>query len=58
MHEKMAKAHSDAAECLKSGKPHDECRKNFKAACKDSGDKMCGMGMGKGKGHKHHGHDE
>ena len=37
MHEKMSKAHQDAADCLKSGKPHEECQKAFHSMCKDSG---------------------
>lgn len=51
MHEKMAKAHSEAAECLKSGKSRDECKEKFKEACGKEG-KGCMMGHhGKHKGH-------
>lgn len=56
MHEKMAAAHKDAAECLKEGKPVKECRSRFQAACQDSGAMMgCGMGkgMGMGRGPRH-----
>lgn len=36
MHEKMAKAHQGAADCLKAGKPMDECKKSFDSMCKDA----------------------
>lgn len=46
MHEKMAKAHQQAVECLKSGKTEDECREAFHAMCKDAGGpKMCNSWM-------------
>lgn len=46
MHEQMAKAHQQAADCLKSGKSQDECRKGFEDMCKESGShEMCGSGM-------------
>ncbi|MFI5347062.1 MAG: hypothetical protein ACHQ51_11875 [Elusimicrobiota bacterium] len=55
MHEKMAEAHKQAAECLKAGKPVKECHDALVAQCpmgKDGspmmGD-MCPM-MGRGKG--------
>lgn len=50
MHEHMAKAHQQAAECLKSGKSEEECRKDFHEMCKESGapDK-CGSWMMKNK---------
>ena len=44
MHEKMAKAHQQAADCLKSGKTFDECRAAFQMMCKESGEPgNCGM---------------
>ena len=52
MHEKMSKAHQQAADCLKSGKSADECRQSFQAMCKDAGELgQCGMG-GPMKGRK------
>lgn len=52
MHENMAKAHQDAANCLKSGKSEDECRMAFQAACKEHGGRgECGMMM-KGRADK------
>lgn len=53
MHEQMAKAHQQAAECLKSGKSEEECRKDFHEMCKESGapDK-CGSWMMKNKSGK------
>lgn len=52
MHEKMAKAHQQAADCLKSGKSVDDCRQSFQAMCKDAGEPgHCGMG-GPMKGRK------
>lgn len=46
MHEEMVKAHQQAADCLKSGKSEDECRKAFHEMCKESGGpEMCGPGM-------------
>jgi len=50
MHEKMADAHKKAAECLKAGKPTEECRTQFKQACHDAGQGACPGMMGKGKG--------
>lgn len=38
MHEKMAKAHQQTADCLKSGKIFDECRAAFQMMCKESGE--------------------
>jgi hypothetical protein len=37
MHEQMAKAHQQAADCLKSGKSEEECRKAFYEMCKETG---------------------
>ncbi len=37
MHEQMAKNHQQAADCLKSGKAEDECRKAFQEMCKEAG---------------------
>lgn len=37
MHESMAKAHQQAADCLKSGKNEQDCKKEFQQMCKDSG---------------------
>jgi hypothetical protein len=46
MHEKMATAHQQAADCLKSGKSEDECRKAFHEMCKGSGgSEKCGQWM-------------
>ncbi len=46
MHEKMSKAHHEAAECLKSGKPEEECKTAFHKICEDSGKpEMCGHSM-------------
>ncbi len=43
MHEKMAKAHQEAADCLKSGKTEMDCKSAFRAMCKDAGGyEMCG----------------
>lgn len=52
MHETLAKAHSEAATCLKAGKPVNECREAFRKGCNDAGDEgMCGMKrMRKGNG--------
>lgn len=54
MHEKMAKAHDQAADCLKDGKPIEECRAEFKKACPGDGQGcgMMGMGHGARKGKK------
>lgn len=56
MHEQMAKAHQQAADCLKSGKPEEECRKAFHESCQGMGcGEKCGgpgMGMHHGKGRK------
>ncbi len=52
MHEQMAKAHQQAADCLKSGKPAEECKKAFHEMNKEMGEhENCGHGM---KHHKHH----
>ncbi|MGE3388249.1 MAG: hypothetical protein AB7K41_16105 [Bdellovibrionales bacterium] len=52
MHEKMAKAHQQAADCLKAGKPADDCRQSFRAQCKEAGEPgQCGIG-GPMKGRK------
>lgn len=37
MHENMIKAHQEAAECLRSGKSEDECRKAFHEMCRENG---------------------
>jgi hypothetical protein len=43
-HQKMAKAHSDAAQCLTAGKSEKVCHEALRAACPDSGiGKYCGM---------------
>jgi hypothetical protein len=43
-HQKMAKAHSDAAQCLASGKEEKVCHKALYEACPDSGiGKYCGL---------------
>jgi hypothetical protein len=43
-HQKMAKAHSDAAQCLASGKDEKTCHKELTKACPDAGiGKYCGM---------------
>lgn len=44
MHEKMSKAHQQAADCIKSGKPIEECREEFRTMCKGfADDGHCGM---------------
>lgn len=45
-HRAMAKAHTDAAMCLESGKKEDVCDKALQAACK-------GLAIGKSCGMKH-----
>ncbi len=46
MHEQMAKAHQQFAECLKSGKPEEECRQSFKGMCENfGGADKCGPWM-------------
>lgn len=46
MHERMAKAHQQAADCLKAGKPPEECRKDFHEMCKEAdGSNQCGPWM-------------
>ena len=45
-HRAMAKAHTDAAVCLESGKKEEECDKALQAACK-------GLAIGKTCGMKH-----
>ena len=43
-HRAMAKAHTDAAMCLESGKKEEECDKALQAACKGlASGKSCGM---------------
>ncbi len=45
MHEKMSKAHQEAADCLKAGKSTEECQMAFHTMCKDSGGEgNCKMG--------------
>lgn len=44
MHEKMAAAHAQAAACLKSGKPVDECRDALMKSCPMGKDGGCMMG--------------
>lgn len=45
-HRAMAAAHEAAAQCLESGKGHDQCQKDLQAACK-------GLAIGKYCGMKH-----
>jgi hypothetical protein len=45
-HKAMAKAHTDAAMCLESGKKEEVCEKALQAACK-------GLAIGKDCGMKH-----
>ena len=45
-HRAMAKAHTDMAICLESGKKEDVCEKTLQAACK-------GLAIGKDCGMKH-----
>lgn len=45
-HRAMAMAHDNAAKCLESTKPEDQCLKELQAACK-------GLGIGKYCGMKH-----
>jgi hypothetical protein len=45
-HRAMAKAHTDAAICLESGKKEEECDKALQTACK-------GLAIGKNCGMKH-----
>jgi hypothetical protein len=45
-HRAMAKAHTDAAICLESGKKEEDCDKALQAACK-------GLAIGKSCGMKH-----
>lgn len=54
MHETMAKAHEDAAECLEDKRPMEECRAAFHKTCSDAkAPGMCGhMGMKGMKGMK------
>ena len=43
-HRAMAAAHESAAQCLESGKDHNQCQKELQAACKTLAiGKMCGM---------------
>lgn len=48
--EKMAKAHAQMAECLRSEKPMSECQAAMKAAHDSAMGTGMGMGMGKGCG--------
>lgn len=46
MHERMAKAHQQAADCIKSGKTEEDCRKAFHEMCKEAGGpEKCGPWM-------------
>lgn len=46
MHEQMAKAHQQAADCLKSGRSENDCMKAFRETCRESGGPdQCGAGM-------------
>lgn len=46
LHEKMMQTHQQAVDCLKSGKPEDECAKAFHRMCKEaSGHRNCGPWM-------------
>ena len=45
-HRAMAAAHTAAAQCLASGRQHDDCQKELQAACK-------GLAIGKSCGMKH-----
>ena len=46
MHERMAKAHQQAVDCLNSGKSEDDCRKTFRDLCQQAGgSEMCASGM-------------
>ncbi len=43
-HKAMSAAHTSAAQCLESGKKHDDCMKQLQTACKGLGiGKHCGM---------------
>ena len=42
----MAKAHEQAAQCLATGKPYDDCQKQLQTACK-------GLALGKNCGMRH-----
>jgi hypothetical protein len=43
-HQKMAKAHNDAAQCLIAGRSEKSCHEALTVACPDSGiGKYCGM---------------
>lgn len=43
-HRAMAKAHTDAAMCLESGKKQEDCEKTLQTACKGLAiGKICGM---------------
>lgn len=45
-HRAMAAAHEQAAKCLETGQPYDNCQRQLQAACK-------GLGIGKYCGMKH-----
>ena len=45
-HQAMARAHSQAAQCLESGKSEDQCQKQLQLACK-------GLALGKHCGMRH-----
>ncbi len=52
-HEKMAKAHQQAADCLKSGKSTSDCRQQFQDECKHfAGDGRCNGWMNR-RGMRH-----
>ena len=43
-HRAMAKAHEDAAKCLESGKPEEQCHEQLRKDCKGLGiGKFCGL---------------
>jgi hypothetical protein len=55
---KMANAHQQMADCLKSDKPLSECHEQMKKTCSEATDKGACMGMGMMGAHHHMGHDE
>lgn len=48
--QKMANAHQQMADCLRSDKTMGECHEQMRNACLGAGDKGSCMGMGKGMG--------
>lgn len=43
-HRAMAKAHEDAAKCLESGKPEEQCHEQLRKDCKGLGiGRFCGL---------------